>query len=107
MPERAEGREKRAVTGDPQPLPPGTAMGMAIGAEIPPADPAAIGTVWVRAALRRGVALAASPPRRHEAWWRCCRGVRAGSGGGLTGVAVRVCGEACKRFGGTVALGPW
>ena len=25
----------------------------------------------------------------------------------LTGVAVRFCGEACKRFGGTVALWQW
>src|SRR5207249_177305 len=46
-------------------------------------------------------------PRRHEAWWRCCRGGRAGSGGVLTGVAVRLGGEACKRFGGTVALWQW
>src|SRR5215510_15816029 len=51
-------------------LAPGTAIGMAIGAEIAPSDPAAIGTVGVRAEVRRGVDLAATPPRGHEAWGR-------------------------------------
>src|SRR6266498_5731693 len=40
---------------------------MAIGAEIAPADPAPIGTVRVRAEVRRGVHLAAAPPRGHDA----------------------------------------
>src|SRR5262249_33153958 len=88
-------------------LPPGTAIGMAIGAEIAPADPAAIGTVGVRAEVRRGVDLAAAPPRRHEARRRSRGGVRAGMGGGLTGVGVRLGGEARKGCGLTVAFWPW
>ena len=39
MKERPEGLEKIAATGDAQQLPPGTAIGMAIGAEIAPAHP--------------------------------------------------------------------
>ena len=35
MKERPEGLEKIAATGDALQLPPGTAIGMAIGAEIP------------------------------------------------------------------------
>ena len=49
--ERAEGLQKVAVTDDAQQLPPGTATGMAIGAEIAPADPAPIGTVRVGTAM--------------------------------------------------------
>ena len=45
--EGAEGLEKIAATGDAQQLPPGTTIGMAIGAEITPGDPAPIGTVRV------------------------------------------------------------
>jgi hypothetical protein len=65
--DRAKGLEKVAATGDTQQLLPRTTIGMAIGAEIAPADPAAIGTVWVRAEMGGGVDLAAAPPRGHEA----------------------------------------
>src|SRR3989442_13437271 len=107
MQERAEGLQKVAATGDAQQLPPGTAIGMAIRAEVAPSHPSPIGTVRIRAKVRRGVDLAAAPSRRHEAWWRSCGGLRAGSGGVLTGVAVRLAGEARKGCGRTVALGPW
>ena len=70
MEERAAGLEKIAPTGHTQQLPPGTAIGMAIGPEIAPADPAAIGTVRVRAEVCRGVDLASAPSRWHDAWWR-------------------------------------
>src|SRR4030095_7721281 len=85
-------------------LAPGTAIGMAIGAEIAPAHPAPIGTVRVRAEVRRGVDLAAAPPRRHEARRRSCGGLRAGIGGVRTGGAVRLGGEARKGFGLTLVL---
>src|SRR5215510_281511 len=39
MKNRAEGLQKRAATGNAQQLPPGTAIGVAIGAEVAPADP--------------------------------------------------------------------
>src|SRR5262245_46139008 len=55
MEEGAEGLEKIAATNDAQQLSPGTAIGMAIGAEIAPSDPAAIRTVWVGAKVRRSV----------------------------------------------------
>src|SRR5438128_630179 len=98
MQERAEGLQKGATTGDAEQLPPGTAVGMAIGAEIAPADPALVPTVRVRAAMGRGVDLAASPPRGHDAWWSC-GGLRAWGGGVLTGVAGRLCSEARKGCG--------
>jgi hypothetical protein len=79
-------------------------MGMAIGAEIAPADPAVVPTVRVWAKVRRGVNLAAAPPRGHEVWWRRCGGLWAGSGGVLTGVAGRLGGEAHKGCGLTLAL---
>jgi hypothetical protein len=107
MPERAEGLEKRAATDDAQQLPPGTAMGMAMGAAMAPADPAPLGTVRVRTKVRRGVDLAAAPSRRHEAWGRRGGGLRAGGGGVRTGVAERLGGEALQGCEPTVALGPW
>ena len=58
MDEGAEGLETRATTDDTQQLPPGTALGMAIGAEMPPAHPATRGTVQVRANRVPGVHLA-------------------------------------------------
>src|SRR5262249_22718916 len=78
---------------------------MAIGTEIAPADPAPRGTVRVRAEVRRGVDLAAAPPRRHEARRRSCGGLRAGIGGVRTGVAVRLGGEG--RTGGGLMLALW
>src|SRR5215467_10480434 len=102
-----EGLQKIATTDDTQQLPPGAPIGMAISAQIAPADPAPIGTVGVRAEVHRGVDVAAPPPRGHEAGWRCCRGLRTGSDGGLTGVAVWLFDEACKGFRFTLALWPW
>jgi hypothetical protein len=72
MEERAEGLQKVAATGDAQQLPPGTATGMAIGADIAPSDPSPIGTVWVRAEMGGGVYLAAAPPRGYDAWGPGC-----------------------------------
>ena len=69
MKDRTKGLEKIAVTGDAQQLPPGAPIGMAIGTEIAPADPAVIGTVRVGAAMRGGVDLAAAPPCGHDAGW--------------------------------------
>src|SRR5262249_6358491 len=98
MKERAEGLEKIASTGDAEQLPPGTATRMAIGAEIAPADPAAIGTVRVGAEMRGGVDLTTAPSRHDDAWWRSCGGVQVGISGVLTGVAKRLGGMAHKGF---------
>src|SRR5262249_2575769 len=49
--EGPEGLQKVAATDDAQQLPPGTAIGMAIGAQIAPAPPAAIGTGRVGAEM--------------------------------------------------------
>ena len=70
MKERAERLEKIATTAPTQQLPPGTATGMAIGADIPPSDPALVPTVRIRAEMGGGVDLAPSPSPGHEAWWR-------------------------------------
>src|SRR5262250_51081 len=105
MKNRAQGFEKIAATHDAQQLSPGTAIRMAIGAEIAPADPAAIGTVGVWAKVRRGIHLTAAPPRGHEARGRACGGLWARVGAVRTGVAVRLGSEARKGFGLTRALG--
>ena len=68
--EGAEGLETIPATGDAQQLAPWASIGMAVGTEIASAHPAAIGTVRVRAEVRRGVDLAAAPPRGDEAGWR-------------------------------------
>src|SRR4029450_13034058 len=107
MEEGAEGLEKGATTDHTPQLPPGTTIGMAIGAEMAPADPAPRGTVRVRAEVHRGVDLAAAPPGGEDGGWRRCGGWRAGGGGGLTGVAVRLLGESRKRFGLAAALWQW
>src|SRR5712691_2089138 len=57
----AHGLEKVATTDHTQQLPPGTATGMAIGADIPPSDPALVPTVWIRAEMGGGVDPAPSP----------------------------------------------
>src|SRR5437660_6864070 len=67
MQERADGLQKVAATGDTQQLPPGAAIGIAIGAQIAPPHPAPIRTVRVWAEMGGGVDLASSPPRGHEA----------------------------------------
>src|SRR5262249_56408395 len=85
----------------------GTATGMAIGPEIPPADPAPIGTIWMRAELVRGVDLTAASSRHDEARGWGGRGVWAGVARVYTGVAVRSCGEARKGFRLAVTRAPW
>src|SRR5262249_49940783 len=92
------------TTDHTQQLPPGTPIGMAIGAEIAPAHPAAIETVRVRAEVRRGVHLAAAPPRGHDAGGWGGRGVWGGGVRVGTGVAVWLGGEARKGCGLTLAL---
>src|SRR5262249_57959021 len=79
MKDGAKGFEKIAATHDAQQLAPGTAVGMAVGAEIAPADPALIRTVRVRAEMHRGIHLAAAPPCGHNtrgpgAWCRWTEG---------------------------------
>src|SRR5262249_41582921 len=60
--EGPEGLENIAATHDAQQLSPGTAIGVAMGAEIPPAHSAPVGAVWIGADMVCGVDLAASPP---------------------------------------------
>ena len=50
--ERAERLEKIVTTNHTQQLPPGTAIGVAIGPEIAPAHPATVGTGRVGAEMR-------------------------------------------------------
>ena len=96
MQERAQSLQKRAATDETEQLAPVTTIGMAVGAEIAPADPAAIGTVRIGAEMVRGVDLTAASARQDEARWWGCRGVWAGVACVGTGVAVRSRGEACK-----------
>src|SRR5262249_13403114 len=95
------------TTDHTQELPPGTATGMAIGAEIPPSRPTLVGTVRVRAAMVRGVDLTAASACHDDAWGRSGGGLRAGVGWMLRGVVRRLRGEACKGGGLTLALGQW
>jgi hypothetical protein len=107
MQERAESLEKVAATNDAQPLPPETATGMALGAQIAPAHPAAIGTGRVGADMACGVDLTPAPARHDDAWWRGCRGLWARVPGGLTGGAGRLVDEAHKGFRLAAARAPW
>ena len=104
MAERPERLEKGAAAGNAQQLPPGTATGVAIGAEIAPAHPAPIGTVRVGAAMRGGVDLTVAPSRGHDARWRGAGCLRVEVAGVRTGVAGRLFREARKGFGLTLAL---
>src|SRR5262249_9520328 len=80
---------------------------MAIGAEIAPAHPAPIGTIRVGAEMHGGVDRTTAPARHDNAWGWSGGGLRAGSGGVLTGVAVRPFDEAFKGFRLTAPLRPW
>jgi hypothetical protein len=105
--ERPKGLENGVTTAPTPPLPPGTAMGMAMGAERAPAHPTTLGPVRVGAAMRGGVDLAASPPCGHEAWWRGTGCRRVEGAGVLTGVAGRLLREARTGYARTVARGHW
>src|SRR5205809_2310794 len=98
MKDRAEGLEEIAATGDAQQLPPGTTTRMAIGPEIAPADPAPIGTVWVGAAMRGGIHLAAASSHHDEARGWGCSGVWAGVTPMCTGVAMRLVRSTASMF---------
>src|SRR5262245_6157147 len=102
----AEGLQKIAVTGDAQQLPPGTTVGMAIGAEIAPDHPGPIRTGRIGAEMVRSIDLTAASARHDDARGWGGRGVWVRSTGVLTGVAVRLGGEALKRCEGAVALAP-
>src|SRR5215472_6378775 len=101
-----EGLQKIATTDDTQQLPPGAPIGMAISAQIAPADPAPIGTVGVRAEVHRGVDVAAAPPGGHQTRWRGCGCLWGRFTAVLTGVAERLGGEAHKGWGLAAALAP-
>src|SRR5262245_55411354 len=85
MEDRAEGLEKGATTDDTQQLPPRPTMRAAMGAEMAPAHPTPIGTLWVGAEMRGGIHLAAAPPRGHDARGRACGGLGARVGAVRTG----------------------
>src|SRR5215472_13741655 len=84
MDEGAEGLETRATTDDSQQLPPGTALGMAIGAEMPTAHPATregqsgFGQTWCPVST-----------------WRLRPRVEGSRGGGAAGAVTRAAGGAC------------
>src|SRR5712691_470111 len=103
----AHGLLEVAATAGAMQLAPGATVGVTVGTDIAEPDPAPIGTDRMGAEVRRRVHLARAPPRGHEAWWRSCGSLRAGGGGVLTGVAVRLLGESRKRFGLAAALGQW
>jgi hypothetical protein len=103
----AEGLEKIAPTGDAQQLPPGAPVGMAVSADIAPANLATIGTVWVGAEMREGIHLAEAPPCGHDAGWRGAGYLWTEVAGMRTGGAMRLFGEACKGFALALALWHW
>src|SRR5262249_16577507 len=103
----AKGLQKIAATGDAQQLPPGTATRMPIGAEIPPAHPAAIGTVGVGAEMRGGIHVATAPPCGHDTGWGSRGSLLARGSAVRTGIAGWLGGEARKGFVLTMALWLW
>src|SRR5262249_29791385 len=106
MEEGADGLEKIATTDHTQQLPPGTAIGMAIGAEIAPSHPTPICTVGVGAEMGGGVHLASPPPRGRDARWWGAGCLWAEVAGVLAVVAGRLGDEARKGGGLMRALGP-
>jgi hypothetical protein len=108
MKERAKGFEKIATTHYTQQLPPGTAIGMAMGPEIPPAHPAPIGTVRVRAEMVPGVHLALAATGGGDPWrWRSRGSDRGGRRGLRTRDTLGFVGETGKRFRLAGAWAPW
>ena len=107
MKDRPEALQEVAATGDAEQLPPGTTVGMAIGAEIAPAHPAAIGTVWVGAEMHGGVDLTVAPSCHDDARWWGGRGSWVRVARVCTGVAMRLDGEARKGGGLAATLAPW
>src|SRR5712691_4336631 len=103
----AHGLLEIATTARAIQLAPGSTAGMPIGTDIAQPHPAPIDTVRMGAEVRRRVHLARAAARRHDAWWRSCGGLRARGGGVLTGVAVRLAGEARKGFRLAAVLAPW
>jgi hypothetical protein len=102
MEERAEGLQKIAATHDAEELAPGTAIGMAIRAQVPPSYPAAVCTGRIGTEVAGGVDLAAAPAR-HNDTRRGCGGVWARGAGVCTGIAGGRVGEAGKGCGLTAA----
>src|SRR5882724_7438239 len=96
-----------AATAGAMQLAPWSTAGMPIGAEIAEPHPALIRTVRIRAEMLRGVHLARPAPRGHDAGWRAPRRLGSVRVGLLTGGTGGLAGEARKRCGLTVALGPW
>jgi hypothetical protein len=81
---------------------------MAIGAEIPPAHPAAIGTVRVRAEMVPGVHLALAATGGGEPWrWRSRGSDQGGRRCLLTRGTMGLMGETGKRFWLAGAWAPW
>jgi hypothetical protein len=80
---------------------------MAIGTEIAPAHPAAIGTIRVGAEMVRGVDVATAPPRQDEARGWGGRDVWVGGAHLCTVGAMRLGGEPRQGFGCTLAREPW
>ena len=57
--------------------------------------------------MHGGIHLAAAPSRRHDAWWWGAGGLRAEVAGMLTGVTVRLAGEARKGLRLAAVLAAW
>src|SRR5262249_17213392 len=94
MERRAVGLLEIALTSRAVELPPGATTRMAVGTEIAQPHPAPIGTVGLRAEMRRRVHLARAATRGHDAgWWSAGRlgsvrvGLLRGGTGGLAGEA--------------------
>src|SRR5215471_4163103 len=79
-------------------LPPGTTVGMAIGAEVAPVHPAPIVAGGIRAEMLRGVHLARPSPRGHDTEWRATGQLGDVLVGLLTGGTWGLAGQPCKGF---------
>src|SRR5712691_11824442 len=107
MQQRAVRLEEIPLAYGAVPLPPGAATRMPVGTEVPPAYPAPIGAVGIRAEVERGVHLARPSPRGHDAGWWAPRRLGSVRVGLLTGGTGGLAGEARKGCGLTVVLWQW
>ena len=93
------------VAAQTQELAPAPAIGMAVGAEVPEANPTVIHTGSMGAEVVRGINLAVTPSSQHHTGWRCAEGLRISSGSLLAGLAIGFAGKTRKQFGLTRSSG--
>src|SRR5262249_44052925 len=104
MKDRAVGFVEVSVAGDTLQLPPGTASGMPIGAEVAASEPAMVGTIRGRTEVRLGVDSPLASAGEADEGRGYVRRFGACCGPLFTGVTKQIMDESSKGYGGWRAL---